>query len=52
MKNYNDSVKINHNLNCLYISDQPCRILITGGSRSGKSNNSFTKLNKTPTTRY
>ena len=38
MKNYDQSVKINHNLNWLYIPDYPYRILITGGSGSGKKN--------------
>ena len=34
MKNYNESVEINRNLNRPYIPDNPYRILITGGSRS------------------
>ena len=38
MKNYDQSVKINHNLNCPYISDLPHRILIIGDSGSGKTN--------------
>ena len=38
MKNYEQSVEINHNPNWPYISDHPCRILIIGGSRSGKTN--------------
>ena len=38
MKNYDQSVKINHNPNCPYISDYPYRILIIGGSGSGKTN--------------
>ena len=37
MKNYDQSVKINHNPNWPYIPDQPYRILI-GGSGSGKTN--------------
>ena len=38
MKNYDQSVYINHNPNWPYISDNPCRILIIGGSGSGKTN--------------
>ena len=38
MKNYDQSVKINHNLNSFYIPDHPYRILIIGGSWSGKTN--------------
>ena len=37
MKNYDESVEINHNPNWPYISDYPYRILITGGSGSGKT---------------
>ena len=38
MKNYNQSVEINHKLNWPYIPDHPCRILIIGVSGSGKTN--------------
>ena len=38
MKNYDESDKINHNTNWPYISDHPYRILIIGGSGSGKNN--------------
>ena len=38
MKNYNQSVEINHNPNWPYIPDHPYGILIIGGSRSGKTN--------------
>ena len=38
MKNYDQSVEINHNPNWLYIPDYPHRIVITGGSGSGKTN--------------
>ena len=38
MKNYNESVEINHNPNWPYSPDHPCRILIIGGSGSGKTN--------------
>ena len=38
MKNYDESVKITHNLNWPYIPDHPYRILIIGGWRSGKTN--------------
>ena len=37
MKNYNQSVEINHISNWPYISDHPYRILIIGGSGSGKT---------------
>ena len=36
MKNYDELVKINHNLSWPYITDHPCRII--GGSGSGKTN--------------
>ena len=38
MKNYDESVEINHNPNWPYIPDHPYRILITGVSGSGKTN--------------
>ena len=38
MKSYEESIEINHNLNWRYFSDNPYRILIIGGSRSGKTN--------------
>ena len=38
MKNNDESVKINDNLNWPYIPGHPYRILIIGGSRSGKTN--------------
>ena len=38
MKNYDESVEINHNLNWPYIPDHPYRILIIGGSGSSKNN--------------
>ena len=38
MKNYDESVKINHNLNWPYIPEYPYRILIIGDSESGKAN--------------
>ena len=44
MKNYHQSVKINHNPNWPYIPDNPYRILIIGGSGSGKC---VIELNKT-----
>ena len=37
MKNHNEMVKINHNLNWPYIFDHPYQILITGGSGSDKT---------------
>ena len=36
MKNYDQSVEINHNPKWPYIPDHPFRMLIIGGSRSGK----------------
>ena len=38
MKNHDQSFEINHNPNRPYIPDQPYRILIVGGSGSGKTN--------------
>ena len=38
MKNYGKSVEINYNPNWSYIPDHPYRILIIGGSGSGKTN--------------
>ena len=38
MKKYDKSVKINHNPSWLYISIHSYRILIIGGSGSGKTN--------------
>ena len=37
-ENYDESVKINCNLSWPYIPDHPYRILIIGGSGSGKTN--------------
>ena len=38
MKNYDQSVEINHNPNWSYIPDHPYRIVIIGGSGSEKTN--------------
>ena len=38
MKNYDHSVKINHNPNCPFIPDHTFRMLIIGGSISMKTN--------------
>ena len=38
MKNYDQPIEIKHNSNWLYIPDHPYRILIIGGSESGKTN--------------
>ena len=38
MKNYDQSVEINHNPDWPYIPDHSYRILIVGGSESGKTN--------------
>ena len=40
--------EINHNPNCPYISDHPYRILIIGGSRSGKTNALLNLINNQP----
>ena len=37
MKNYDESSQINHNLSCLHIPDHTYRVLIIGGSGSGKT---------------
>ena len=36
-RNYDQSIEINHNPNC-YVLDHPYRVLIIGGSGSGKTN--------------
>ena len=41
MKSYDQPVKINYNPNWPYTRDQPDRILIVGGSGSGKFNMLF-----------
>ena len=38
MKNYDQSVEINHDTNWPYIPDHPYRILVIGHSGSGKTN--------------
>ena len=38
MINYDQSVRINYNPKCPYISDHLYRILLFGGSESGKTN--------------
>ena len=50
IKNHNQSVEINHNLNWPCVPDHPHRILFIDGSRSGKTN--VIELNKTSMTRY
>ena len=37
IKNYDESVKINHKLNWSYFPDHPYKILIIGGSGPGKT---------------
>ena len=51
MKNYDQSVEINHNPNWPYIPDHPYRILIIGSSGSGKAN-VLLNLIKKSTIRY
>ena len=41
-------MKIKHNSKWLNIPDHPYRILITGGSRSGKTNALFNSINNQP----
>ena len=38
MKNYDQSVEMNHDLNWPYIPDHPYKILTTGGSESTTTN--------------
>ena len=38
MKKYDQSIEVHHNPNWPYILDHSYRILITGGSGSGKTN--------------
>ena len=42
---YTNENKTEHNLKRPYIPDHPCRILIIGGSRSGKTNSLLNLLN-------
>ena len=37
MKNYDESIEINHNQRCPYIPNHSYRVLIIGGSGSGKT---------------
>ena len=46
IKNYDESVEINQNPNFSYIPDHCYRILIIGGSGSGKTNNVLVNLIK------
>ena len=48
LKNYDQSVEINHNPNWPYIHDHPYRILIIGGSGSGKTNVLFNLIKHQP----
>ena len=49
MINFDDFTKENiknHNPNCPKIFDHPCRILIIGGSGSGKTNSRFNLIDE------
>ena len=51
MINFGDYInenKIKHNPNWPYIPDHPCRILIIGGSGSGKTNTLLNLINNQP----
>ena len=45
---YTNENKIEHNLKWTYILDHPYRILIVGGSRSGKTNALLNLINNQP----
>ena len=45
---YTNENKINHNPNWSYIPDHPCRILIIGGSGSGKRNTLLNLIENQP----
>ena len=45
---YTNENKINHNSNSLYIPDHPYRILIIGGSGSGKTNTLLNLIENQP----
>ena len=45
---YTNENKTKHNLNWPYIPDHPCRILIIGGSASGKTNTLLNLINNQP----
>ena len=47
---YTNKNKTQHNLNWPYIPDHPYRILIIGGSGSGKTNALLNLINKQPDT--
>ena len=46
--NYTNKNKTEHNPKCPYIPDHPCRILIIGGSGSGKTNALLNLINNQP----
>ena len=49
MRNYNQSVEINHNPNWPYIPDHPYKILIISGSGYGKTSELLNLIQKSTT---
>ena len=45
---YTNENRLSHNPNWPYIHDHPCRILIIGGSGSGKTNTLLNLINNQP----
>ena len=45
---YTNETKLKHHPDWPYIPDHPCRILVIGGSRSGKTNTLLNLINNQP----